>query len=161
MPTVRSDHWLHRVSGRWWKEHTPGERRALRKEFNGLMRRYPATDWIGIRYAKMASETAVRMEQALSEALVEARKRRTGVGKRPSAQHVAWRRKRAALEVGSYDVLVRRLEELTAGSKRPLRAALEERANGGDRTSRSQRERSPSQRENVNAASVNAAAGGR
>jgi hypothetical protein len=59
-------------------------------------------------------------------AMEAASKRKVGTGRRPKAAMVDRAMKRAALNVGTFDDLMRRLEEL-AGRQRDLASAIRER----------------------------------
>jgi hypothetical protein len=111
----------------WWRGMQEAERRALLRFYRGLEARYGAFDQVARQHARLTTEAWWNARQASEVALVESAKRRHGRGRRPSGQAVERQMKRAGLNVGTFDQMVRRLEELTSGAKRDLGRALRER----------------------------------
>jgi hypothetical protein len=122
-----------RITERWWKTLPTADRRALRRQFRALWRRYRPEDAVAISWVKLTAEATVRAHQVSEEALYESAKRRLGVGRRPSESQVRTHRKKAALEAGTLDSMLKRSEELGVAPRRSLKAILEARreARGG------------------------------
>lgn len=110
----------------WWRDLSPTARRRLWKFYRGLERRFGPFDPVARQYARLAAEAWWNARHASETAMAAAEKRRDGKGRRPKAQLVDRQMKRAGLNVGTFDELVKRLEGL-AGSKRDLTTALKER----------------------------------
>jgi hypothetical protein len=102
------------------------ERRALLRFYRGLEARFGPFDQVARQHARLTTEAWWSASQASEAALVESAKRRHGRGRRPTGQAVDRAMRRAGLNVGTFDQMVRRLEELTS-SKRDLATALRER----------------------------------
>jgi hypothetical protein len=114
-------------SNRFWCDLPASERHALRGFLRSLEARYGPFDGVGRQYARLAAEAWWSATRASGEAIEATVKREQGRGRR-TMQGVDRRRKRAGLNVGTFDQLVRRLDELAAGRKRTLAKVLAARA---------------------------------
>jgi hypothetical protein len=110
----------------YWPGLPTSERRALKRFYRALDRRFGPFDAVAREYAKATCAAWWSARYASEAAMESANKRRVGTGRRPKAQVVDRAMKRAGLNTKTFDELMRRLEEL-AGGKRDLAAALRER----------------------------------
>lgn len=127
---------MHRRDKALWLALPMSERRALRSFLRALQARYGPFDQLAWRWAILTTETWWTTLQASEAAVAESVKRRSGKGRRPTAQAVDRRLKRQGLGVGSLDAMLRRLEELARPTKRATRPediVRELRARGGER----------------------------
>lgn len=108
-----------------WRDLPRAERRALKAFLRSLEARLgPFHDGVTRRYAKLATEAWWTAERASESAVTEGVKRRHGRGRRPSLQALDRRMKRQGLGVGTFDQMIRRLEELAAARKPPTLAEV-------------------------------------
>jgi hypothetical protein len=109
-----------------WRNLLASDRRPLHAFLRSLEARFGPLDVLTFEYARLASDAWWTAVQASEAALTQTAKRRHGRGRRPTLQELDRRMKRQGLAVGTFDQLVRRVEEL-AGRKRDLTTALRER----------------------------------
>jgi hypothetical protein len=108
----------------WWRDLPQPARLELRAFYRALKARMGVLDALTLEYARLAAEALWLAKQSSTAALVEGTKRKYGKGRRPNLPALDRRLKRAGLQVGTVDQLVRRLEELAGKRTRSLATAL-------------------------------------
>ena len=104
----------------YFKEYAQPARRQLRGYFRALEIKYgPFADRVVRAQARLTCEAWLQADAASGAAIETTSKRQRGTGRRPSAQQVSRSMKRSAMQLGTYDVALRRLEQM-AGASKPL-----------------------------------------
>lgn len=98
---------------RLWRDLPAPDRYRLQNFLRSLEARFGQLDVVGFEYARFATEAWWSASQASEAALTQGARRRHGRGRRPSLQELDRRMKRQGLGFGTFDQLVRRLEELS------------------------------------------------
>lgn len=104
-----------------WKD-APGPARAeLRDLYARLRKQYGPFGRAGLgrRWAKLVAEAWFTADGASTAAVLAVVKRQEGKGRRPNMRQVNQALKRQGLGVGSLDPMLRRLQDLVGGLRRP------------------------------------------
>jgi hypothetical protein len=105
---------------RLWRDLPAPERRQLRAYYRSIAGRYgPFRDRIVSEQARLVTEAWWVAVHASRTAITEATKRQHGRGRRPGQPAVNRAMRRSALQGGTYDAALRRLEELSGGERKP------------------------------------------
>jgi hypothetical protein len=110
------------------------DERAYKAQYRSLAQRFgPFTDGVSRSYAAGAAMQWVRFKQAARRATLDQKQRESGRGSRPSASAVERLKRREGLAWQSYDMAVRRLEEIVKARPRTSTLAQLLAGDTGDR----------------------------